>query len=205
MMKWPNVKKSSETQPEKGIYSDWKEQVAAECCHQCIYCAIHEGQFGGIDHYHIEHYRPKSIDRFAYLENDITNLYYSCPICNRFKSNDWPNDPVDLDTISYPDPSINDYNNLFNVDIISHKVEGKYISTAYMTERLYLNRPQLLSERKESMLKLRCDELTEYFKMNKGKLNNDQKDILIDHLSSLTDLLNKKSNIRPYLLKEIRK
>lgn len=205
MMKWPNVKKSSKTQPEKGIYSDWKEQVAAECFHQCIYCAIHEGQFGGIDHYHIEHYRPKSIDRFVHLENDITNLYYACPICNRFKSNDWPNDPDDLEKICYPDPSVNDYNELFDVDNESHKVSGSYVSTAYMTERLYLNRPQLLSERKESLLKSKSDSLIAFFRKNNDQLTVTQKGKLMDLLLSLTAVLNKKSEIRPYKLKEIRK
>ena len=204
-MRWPNVQKDSKTQPKKGIYSDWKEQVAKECFHQCIYCAIHEGQFGGIDHYHIEHYRPKSIERFAHLENDITNLYYSCPICNRFKSNDWPNDPDDLETICYPDPAVNDYNNLFDVDHKSHKIKGTYVSTAYMTERLYLNRPQLLSERKESILKSKSDSLVAFFKKNNNKLTAEQNSRLIDLLLSLTTVLNKKSEIRPYELKEIRK
>ena len=101
-MNWKLVNKDPTTQPKRGTYSDWKEQIAQECYNQCVYCSIHESQFGGINNFHIDHFRPKSI--FKNLENDICNLFYSCPICNRFKSDDWPNEP-NLDTISYPDPS----------------------------------------------------------------------------------------------------
>jgi 5-methylcytosine-specific restriction endonuclease McrA len=105
-MNWKLITKDAKNQPVSGVYSDWKELVAQECFYQCVYCAIHEAQFGGIDHYHIDHYRPKSIAEFKHLENNIGNLFYACPICNRFKSNDWPGEP-DLNTPTYPDPSKN--------------------------------------------------------------------------------------------------
>jgi len=206
---WYLIIKDKSKQPETGIYSDWKEQIAEECFYQCIYCSIHEVQFGGIDHYHIEHYKPKSLDKFKELENDIMNLFYSCPICNRFKSNDWPNDADDLETVSYPDPSEYNYNNLFEIDEDNYKVIGKHISTSYMTERLYLNRPQLIYERRESFLKNK--EAVLRAKLDEYRKNENLKDDLnfsnkyLDILSDLTKTLSRRSKIRPYKLVEIRK
>ena len=156
-MNWKRINKEKSKQPDSGVYSDWKEQIAEECFNQCVYCSIHETQFGGIDHYHIEHFRPKSIEKFKHLENDISNLFYSCPICNRFKSNDWPNEPGDLNTICYPSPAEYDYSELFEISKSTYKVSGKYTSTKYMTERLFFNRAQLIYERGNHTLKERGD------------------------------------------------
>ncbi|SNR68651.1 HNH endonuclease [Lutibacter flavus] len=208
-MNWKLIKKDIVNQPDKGTYPDWKEQIAEECYYQCIYCSINEAQFGGIDHYHIEHYKPKSIRRFKALENDIRNLFYSCPICNRFKSNDWPNNADDLEVICYPDPSTYDYSELFDIKSDDYKVYGKYASTRYMTERLYLNRPQLLYERRESFLKKREEEVTKSIELLQEKINNPEDfEILKETLASLIALnktIQKRNKIRPYKLAEIRK
>lgn len=208
-MNWKLILKDKANQPKEGTYSDWKEQIAKECFFQCIYCSINEMQFGGIDHYHIEHYKPKSIEKFKDLENDICNLFYSCPICNRFKSNDWPNDADDLNTICYPDPSQYDYSNLFDVCPNDYKVSGKYVSTVYMTERLYLNRPQLLYERREYFLKLREEKITKTIDSLQNKINqSDHFFLLKEILSAVIELnktIQKRSKIRPYKLSEIRK
>ncbi|EIM35490.1 hypothetical protein PGS1_14166, partial [Enterobacter cloacae subsp. cloacae GS1] len=37
--------------------------------------------------FHIDHFAPKS--KFKHLENEYSNLVYSCPTCNIAKSNDW--------------------------------------------------------------------------------------------------------------------
>ena len=205
-MNWKKIKKDKDKQPSSGTYPDWKEQIAEECFYQCIYCSINEAQFGGIDHYHIEHYKPKSIERFKALENDIMNLFYACPICNRFKSNDWPNDAEDLNMICYPNPSEIDYTDLFVIDYNNFKVEGAYLSARYMKTRLYLNRPQLIYERREKFLKKRENKLRRDIKV----LMNDITDVnllkkayeLVDNLSNH---LSKRDGIRPYKLAEIRK
>lgn len=207
-MNWRLIVKDKSKQPNNGSYSDWKEQIAEECFYQCIYCSINEAQFGGIDHYHIEHYKPKSIPKFKSLEDDICNLYYSCPICNRFKSNDWPNDADDLELVCYPDPSEYDYSQLFNISSDNYKVEGIYLSTKYMTERLYLNRPQLLYERRESFLKDREQKVTNEIDNLLEKLNKEDFDILKESSKAVLDLnktIQKRSKIRPYKLAEIRK
>lgn len=208
-MNWKLIIKDKTKQPKDGIYSDWKEQIAEECHFQCIYCSIHESQFGGIDHYHIEHYRPKSIEKFKELINDITNLYYGCPICNRFKGNDWPNEPDDLEVACYPDPSVFDYSELFETDMHNYKIIGKHASTKYMTERLYLNRPQLIYERREQLLKQKEIELTTIIDKYREELGlNKSAEFLKEYLDIVRELqktLNKRRNIRPYKLAEIRK
>ncbi len=208
-MNWKLIKKDKKNQPKAGIYSDWKEQIAEECFYQCIYCSINEAQFGGIDHYHIEHYKPKSIDRFKPLENDILNLFYSCPICNRFKSNDWPNDADDLNIVCYPDPSEYNYSELFDLDVNTYKLIGKYTSTKYMTERLFFNRAQLIYERREAVLREKENELFEKINVLRGQdeVKNDLElvHMILDVTINLKTTLAKRNNIRPYKLAEIRK
>src|SRR5262245_33296746 len=137
-MKWKRIPKEKAVQPETGYYSIWKELIADEGSHQCVYCAIHDASFGGIRNFHIEHYKPKSLPRFQHLINSIANLFYACPICNTFKSNDWPSDPIpDHSVESYPDPSEIDYCQLFDVDAATGLISGKYLASKYMIEKMH--------------------------------------------------------------------
>jgi hypothetical protein len=151
-MNWTNINKNNTDRPASvAKYSEYKPYLRTEAKKKCVYCAIHEGRLGGIDHFHVEHFKPKSIDRFAKLEKDFNNLFYSCPICNRFKSNDWPNDPNDdFSNISYIDPSKANYNDVFNIEE-NGKITGNYIASNYMIEKIFLNRPQLINERREQI------------------------------------------------------
>ena len=150
-MKWVLIQKNPSKQPTKGTYKDWKSLLAQESSNQCAYCAIHENAMGGIRVFHVEHYRPKS--KFPQHKNDYMNLLYACPICNTFKGDDWPNEPKeDNSAESYPNPSIIDYNTLFDIDMQSGLIEGKYTSAKYIQEKLFLNRPQLITERRYKYL-----------------------------------------------------
>lgn len=208
-MNWRLIIKDPAKQPTTGKYPDWKEQIAEECFYQCVYCSINESQFGGIDHYHIEHYKPKSIKRFKSLENDILNLFYACPICNRFKSDDWPNDPTSLDICCYPNPSIYDYANLFTLDVKTYKVSGNYISSSYITQRLFLNRAQLIYERREKLLHQReliaRMEIEKLFRADEILADKQAIQSIFDVILRLCVLMGKRKNIRPYKLKEIRR
>ena len=54
---------------------------------------------------------------------------------NTFKSNDWPCDPVQDNSVpSYPNPSEIDYNALFSVDAENGLIEGRYIAAEYIQE-----------------------------------------------------------------------
>jgi hypothetical protein len=159
---WRIVDKSKTKQPATGTYSNWKEILAEEGHHQCVYCTISESRFGGIRNFAVEHYKPKSLTKFKKLENDITNLFFACSICNGFKGNDWYDEPLDDFTkIVYPDPSKTDYSALFYVNPHTGVVDGKNIAGRYISEKLYLNRIQLILDRKLSILKQRKKGLIE--------------------------------------------
>lgn len=203
-MNWKKIDNTVRVQPKTGNYSDWKQQIADDCFNKCVYCSIHEQPWGGIDHYHIEHFRPKS--KFKKLENTIQNLYHSCPVCNRFKSDDWPNIPTSLNRICYPNPSKIDYSTLFlplNGDFL---LRGKTIAANYLINRLYLNRPQLIFERRELYLDDRYNILFDEIKT----LVSESKDFeiskkFIDLFSEIQLHLQKRKNIVPYKLADIRK
>lgn len=202
-MNWKIVIKDPKNQPTSGTYSDWKPQIAEECYHQCIYCCISEGHWGGMDNFHIEHFRPKSL--FADLENNIVNLFYSCPVCNRFKSNDWKNEP-DLNQVSYIDPSVVDYTTIFELDPTTNKLSGLYIASRYMLERLYLNRPQLINERREYRLiqeeKARISKIMELLSQTNDP---DLTKKCLEKIVAINAHLHKRNELQPYTLQEIRK
>jgi hypothetical protein len=147
-MIWARVVRAVRHQPAHGSWRDWLEQISRDCGGRCVYCAIPESRYGGIENFHVDHFRPKSVPRFRRLSKSIGNLYLSCAICNRFKGDDWPNDPAaDHSVPAYPDPSDCDYNTLFAWDKTTHQLDGKFTASRYVVERLYLNRPQLIRER----------------------------------------------------------
>lgn len=157
-MRWRRIDKASRKQPDAGGYSDWKPDIAECCSYRCVYCGIHESRYGGIDNFHVDHFRPKSIPRFAELRDVITNLYLACAICNRFKSNDWPNDPMPDNSIAaYPDPSDFDYTELFAICTKTFRISGTHVATRYVIERIGLNRTQLLIDRRTDALLARFD------------------------------------------------
>ncbi len=202
-MYWKQIDKTTRVQ-NKGQYTEWKQQIADECYNQCVYCSIHENPWGGIDHYHIDHFRPQS--KFEKFTHIITNLYYACPICNKFKSDDWQNEPDDLEVICYPDPSDHNYSDLFEIDVNDFTLKGKYISSKYLINRLYLNRPQLVYERRESFLKLKAEALINET-MKLSELSDDiisLKQALLQ-IAKLTQHLHTRGNICPYKLVEIKK
>jgi 5-methylcytosine-specific restriction endonuclease McrA len=199
------IHKDKATQPQQGVYSDWKAQISDECYNQCVYCAIHENHWGGLDNYHVEHFRPKSIPAFKRLENDILNLFLACPVCNRFKSDDWPADP-DVTIPSYADPSLNDYSTFFKVGATPYTLAGSCVSATYTIERLYLNRPQLIYERREATLKKR--EIALFNEVLELAEKLQEKDLIVKTfavIGAIKNHLDAREYIRPYKLAEIRK
>lgn len=206
-MNYKLIDRGKRHQPTGEDWTQWKEQIAKECYHQCVYCSIHEQPWGGIDHYQIDHYRPKSIPEFEKYIYDILNLFYACPVCNRFKSNDWPEEPNDnLSSPSYPDPSLVDYSTIFEIDGETFKLKGKNVAASYVIERLFLNRPQLIYERREAYLVLRESQLTKSLLGMATQLNDmELMSRLLLVIDKLLDHKNSRNKIRPYKLSEIRK
>ncbi len=212
-LKWFRIPKENSVQPKAGKYSDWKEIIADECKHQCIYCTLSESRFGGIRNFHVEHYRPKSKTKFAHLINDIKNLFLACSICNTFKGNDWPAEPKrDLSNISYPDPSMIDYSELFTYIDPCGEIKGKYIASKYLVEKLFLNRPQLILERRYFNLIFCFENYQNYCDKMETILEKFNTSIQLKYLKEYIKLFNELSKIitqldklPPYSIRDITK
>ncbi|MCX5795035.1 MAG: hypothetical protein NTY77_06045 [Elusimicrobia bacterium] len=146
-MRWFRVDKAIAVRPNGGTYKDWKPHLRQEAQYQCVYCAIHEACFGGERNFHVEHFKPKS--RFKTLINRYDNLFYSCAICNTFKGSQWPGHVGNnFSLVGFIDPSKVDYCAIFSVDAHAGLLSAGNNAGRFMIEQLYLNRPQLLSERR---------------------------------------------------------
>jgi hypothetical protein len=205
-MIWFKIVKHSIPKTGK-YYWDWKKPLSIEGKHQCVYCAISEGAFGGIRNFHVEHYRPKSNTRFKKLEHNYKNLYFACSICNCFKGDDWPNDPNSaLSVKCYPDPTEVDYSTIFSMDD-DYELEGNCFAAKYMIEKLFLNRPQLKIERKAYKLMIDADiilnELRNTIELLKKRplYKNPKLKLLIDSMAESVKfniLKNKERYLQPY-------
>lgn len=189
-------------------YRKWKSDLATESKNQCVYCCIHTNSFGGIRNFHVEHYRPKSNPKFSHLEHTYTNLFYACSICNSFKGKDWSGEPsIKFDNNSYPDPSKVDYSNFLKV-ASNHQVVSSYKTGKYIINRLYLNRPQLILERRTHSINVaRYKELNNLILLCE-ELKRHNSDKLVPHFISMVKMLKtqiESSYISPYTEEEVRR
>jgi hypothetical protein len=202
-MQWFRIPKESSTKPNTGkYYSDWKEPLSIEGRGQCVYCTISLRSFGGIRNFHVEHYRPKGANKFPELENEYSNLFFACSICNGFKGDDWKSEPSTyLDNNAYPDPSKVNYSEfLFQTNL--YLIDSKYITGRYIIQKLFLNRPQLILERKSfylhEILKKEAEKLKDIVvEIKKQEKTNPFVDSLITASETIILLIGEKY-INPY-------
>lgn len=71
----------------KTTYRAYKADLRRDFSSRCGYCDALDEFFGGMRGYQIDHFAPKSLFPEWLLE--YQNLVYSCPFCNRAKSNKW--------------------------------------------------------------------------------------------------------------------
>jgi HNH endonuclease. len=120
-------------------YKKYKQPLMEDFNHRCGYCDAIDTWLGGSRFYHIDHFKPKSL--FPHLETEYSNLVYSCPYCNIFKSNDW----VEDEGAGYIDPCHEEYSNHFFRDrfgnIQPETKQGSFISKKL---HLYLIRHSVL-------------------------------------------------------------
>jgi hypothetical protein len=204
-MKWFLVDKSKTVQPSNGSYQAWKHLIREEARRQCVYCATHEGLFGGLRNFHVEHYRPQK--RFPQLANSIQNLFYSCGICNSFKGSSWPADPEPTYTVcAYPCPADIDYSDIFTFQP-NNKIDSKYSAGRFVIERLFLNRPQLVNFRRFFVLRSKLALLSDQV----GLLvqgTNASPDVMrevIERQASVMKLLLEVSEIAPYEVHDVKR
>jgi len=160
-MNWGLIVKQPAPQLAGKKYNDIevKMHLREEGGQRCVYCSINESIIGGYQFFWVEHHKPQSVD--SSLKDDLNNLFYSCQICNRFKSNDWPNEPdATFALCCYPNPTAVDYKTLFDLSG-DGRLSGVYTASKYLVERIYLNRPQLIMERRRVALRDRHNQLND--------------------------------------------
>jgi len=192
---WTVINKASTQRPDSvSKYRDFKPYLREEAEMKCVYCATSEGYLGGSDSYHVEHFRPKSLAQFESLLKEYSNLFYTCAICNRFKSNDWPSDPNDLTIACYIDPNLHNYNEFFTIND-DFSISGTNVASRYMVERVNLNRTQLINVRREVTFRSKFPKV--YNTFNKllieltTKSHPDGKELLIEALELIEVLMGK--------------
>lgn len=81
--------RNPDVQP-KEKYRDYKDELRKDFFQHCGYCGGWDRYSGGTTGFHIDHFAPKK--RFPQLIAAYANLIYSCPYCNRSKSDKWIGD-----------------------------------------------------------------------------------------------------------------
>jgi len=120
-------------------YTFFKPYIREDFNKRCGYCDDLDIYHGGVRGYQIDHFKPHSIARFSALKEDYNNLVYSCPFCNRAKSNKWK----DID--GFIDPCDTEYDNHLRRNnrgkIIAITNRGEYI---HKNLNFHLKRHELL-------------------------------------------------------------
>ena len=135
-----------EAPPQQRKYQDYKAYLRRDFLYRCAYCLIHEGHFGGLRNYHVDHFCPKR--KFPGLALVYKNLYYSCSICNTVKGDVWPSQDQLSTGYCFTDPcQENPYEHHFHA-----QGNGilRFLTNAgkYTLEHLRLNRQQLVNHRR---------------------------------------------------------
>jgi hypothetical protein len=207
-MRWLQIIKRAASQPRTGGYREWKPQLAVEGSYQCVYCAIPDGRFGGEYNFHVEHFEPKS--KAPLRRDDWFNLFYACPICNVFKGSDWP---TPGGPSAYLDPSTVDYCTVLDV-ADDGTVTARNSNGAYMVERLYLNRPQLILERREARLLDRLQRARELLDKAVSQIDSplfSDSEALVSMRAAyaatrrIDGILDKLRTVRPYRTNEVKR
>ncbi|PFC67953.1 HNH endonuclease [Bacillus cereus] len=125
-------------------YKKYRDLLKEDFNGRCGYCDSYSGIVK--KDYHIDHFVPqKLLEKFPthiHLVNDYKNLIYSCPSCNRSKSNKWPSNHPDttvVDGNGFVDPCTDEYDTLFyrNQDGAIKPIEGS-ITASYIYKELKL-------------------------------------------------------------------
>lgn len=124
---------------EKANYRGYKEDLREDFATRCGYCDALDEFFGGIRGYQIDHFAPQF--QFPEWRTHYGNLVYSCPICNRAKSNKWIGDDKSIPNNGnegFVDPCDPDYEN--HLDRDQHgRFLAKTVLGQYMIENLNLS------------------------------------------------------------------
>ena len=181
----------------RNSYQQYRAELKADFNHRCGYCDAHDDVVWARGHYHIDHFAPHS--QFPLLKESYENLVYSCPFCNRAKSNKWHGNDATVhnDGIrGFVDPCSNEYDqHLTRSDdgkIIALTNLGRYLLVEL---KLQLARHQMAWQ-SEALLKLR-DRVSAL--LDDPRLEGDQRMVLLEEFRELTNSYehSKRAALRP--------
>jgi hypothetical protein len=167
-------------------YRSYKDSLRRDFARACGYCDDTDHYCGGVNAFHIDHFRP--LKHYADLECAYDNLVYACSYCNIAKSDDWPclgKQTTYFQGTGYVDPcdpSFVDHFERSDVGQIAPKTDvGRYM---YQQLKLGLRRHELIWLLRQ--LQERIKEISELFKQQKKKRSASAIALLEKHLE-LTD------------------
>lgn len=141
--------------PDFENYTDFKPFLRIDFRWRCGYCGIHEINWGGSTHFHVEHFRPKSL--WPELVNSYVNMYYCCDVCNRYKAAKWPSTALQGRGYRFYDPCADFASQHFRDDgsgrLLSLTPCGEYSISVIRLDREQLRR--IRQERRELNQKYR--------------------------------------------------
>lgn len=120
---------------------DRRETIRQAYSYRCGYCGVKEEEAGS--ELEIDHFRPRS----ASGTDDVNNLVYCCPTCNRFKGDFWPVDDANLTHRRLLHPQRDDLATHLRAEV-DGRLSPLTETAAFYIERLRLNRPPLVALRR---------------------------------------------------------
>lgn len=138
-----------EAPPRFASYTAYKPYLRRDFLFRCAYCLIHEGHFGGLRNFHVDHFQPKG--KFPHLTLEYANLYYACSVCNNTKGGAWPSPEEVAEGYVFADPcTVDPYQHHFRLDD-DGQLGSLTKSGKYTVEHLRLNRRQLVHHRRRQV------------------------------------------------------
>lgn len=126
----------------KGDYTAFRSYVRVDFEQCCAYCYLHERHAGGEKNFQLDHYRPKG--KFKELRRVFTNLYWSCSVCNGFKSksNHFPSDELFAKGVCFVDLCQDDFEQHYKI-LSDGTLEPLTPSASYTIDFIDLNSDHL--------------------------------------------------------------
>jgi uncharacterized protein (TIGR02646 family) len=133
-------------------YQNYKSYLRKDFLYRCAYCLIHEGHYGGLRNFHVDHFRPKK--KYPRLALAYANLYYACGLCNTFKGDAWPSAKEIEAGFRFVDPSAeNPYEIHFQLNETDGSLRALTDAGRYSSAHLLLDREQLRKHRQRQIEK----------------------------------------------------
>jgi hypothetical protein len=127
------------------ISTETREEVRRRYHYRCGYCGVHENDVGS--ELEIDHFKPKVFGG----TDDLENLVYCCPACNKFKHDFWPSIQASTNPRRLLHPMTDNIQ-----EHLAQDEGGRLIALsetgAFHLEKLRLNRPQLLAFREKRLI-----------------------------------------------------